>query len=484
MKQSIASDAVKLTSSKIITLLVSMITAMLLSRILTLKEYGTYSQIMLIINITTTIFVLGLPNSINYFLAPMENPKEKTRFLSTYYTFSTILSFLAGLVLVISTPLLVRYFDNALINNFIYILAVFPWARIILSSIENILIVYKKTTYIMIFRILNSILLLLIILMVEIFNWGFGTYMNLFIIVESSFAISVYILVKNIAGHIKVYFDKRLIRTILSFSLPIGLASVVGTLKTELDKLVIAGFYNTESLAIFTNAAREMPVTIIASSITAVLMPLMVKMLKKNKKIEAINLWGDATLLSYLVICFLATGFFVYAPEVMSLLYSEKYISGVPVFRIYALVLLFRCTYFGMVLNSTGKTKLILYCSVFALFLDFILNFLFYYMFGFIGPALSTLVTTLASAMYLLWATSQSIKIPFKKIFPWRNILYITLINILFGLAFAVIKQVIPWEVRIGEILESVVLGLIWGILYFSVYYRFLKTKWDMLNNY
>jgi O-antigen/teichoic acid export membrane protein len=184
------------------------------------------------------------------------------------------------------------------------------------------------------------------------------------------------------------------------------------------------------------------------------------------------------------VICFLATGFFVYAPEVMSLLYSEKYISGVPVFRIYALVLLFRCTYFGMVLNSTGKTKLILYCSVFALFLDFILNFLFYYMFGFIGPALSTLVTTLASAMYLLWATSQSIKIPFKKIFPWRNILYITLINILFGLAFAVIKQVIPWEVRIGEILESVVLGLIWGILYFSVYYRFLKTKWDMLNNY
>ena len=56
-------------------------------------------------------------------------------------------------------------------------------------------------------------------------------YMALFIVVEAAFAVIVYILVKNIAGHIKIYFDKTLIRRILNFSLPIGLASVVGTLK-------------------------------------------------------------------------------------------------------------------------------------------------------------------------------------------------------------------------------------------------------------
>ena len=157
MKQSIASDAVKLTTSKVITLLISLVTAMLLSRFRTLEEYGTYSQIMLVISLTTTIFMLGLPNSINYFLARTEDPKERNNFLSVYYTFSTILSFLAGLVLVMSAPLIVRYFDNALIKNFIYILAIYPWARIILSSIDNVLIVYKKTNHLMAFRILNSI---------------------------------------------------------------------------------------------------------------------------------------------------------------------------------------------------------------------------------------------------------------------------------------------------------------------------------------
>jgi O-antigen/teichoic acid export membrane protein len=482
LKQSIASDAVKLTTSKFITLLISLVTAMLLSRFRTLEEYGTYSQIMLVISLTTTIFMLGLPNSINYFLARTEDPIERNRFLSVYYTFSTILSFIAGLVLVISAPLIVRYFDNALIKNFIYVLAIYPWARIIQSSIDNVLIVYKKTNHLMAFRIINSIFLLLIIIIVESFNWGFAMYMALFIVVEAVFAVIVYILVKNIAGNIKIYFDKTLIRTIMNFSLPIGLASVVGTLKTELDKLVIAGFYDTESLAIYTNAAREMPVNIIASSITAVLMPQMVKMLKRNEKVEAVNLWGNATLFSYVIICFFATGLFVYAPEVMSLLYSDKYISGAPVFRVYALVLLFRSTYFGMVLNSIGKTKIILNCSVIALVLNFVLNFIFYYMFGFIGPAIATLVATLGSAMYLLWSTSKTIKIPFVRIFPWKTILYITMINILFGFAFAVIKQVIPLEVKYGEVLESVSLGLIWGVLYLLVTYKFLKNKWDVLN--
>jgi len=62
--------------------------------------------------------------------------------------------------LVLSTPLIVSYFDNALIKNFMYVLTVYPWSKIILSSTEHIYIVYQKTTRLMLFRILNSIFLL------------------------------------------------------------------------------------------------------------------------------------------------------------------------------------------------------------------------------------------------------------------------------------------------------------------------------------
>ncbi len=482
MKQSIAIDAVKLTTSKIVNISISMVIAMLLSRFRTLEEYGTYSQLLLVINLIVTIFMLGLPNSINFFLAGAESAEERQKFLSSYYTLSTILSFVTGLVLVLITPLISSYFDNAIIKNFMYVLAVYPWAKIILSSIDNIYIVYKKTTQLMLFRILNSISLLLIILLVEAFNWGFSMYMILFVAVETVFALSVYIIAKNVAGKIWVCLDKDLIRKIFKFSVPLGLASIVGTLSIELDKLLIGRFFNTEQLAIYTNAAREMPVTIIASSLTAVLMPQLVGLLKKNKNEKAIALWGEATSLSYVFICFFAAGLFTFAPEVISLLYSDKYLPGVTVFRIYNIVLLLRCTYFGMILNSIGKTKFILYSSIAALGLNVVMNYIFYLIFGFIGPAIATFIAIAVVVAFQLLATSRSINVPFKKLLPWMNLGVITILNFAMGILFSFIKEAVMLEFLTGEIIESIIWGAIWGILYGLIMAKFVKQKWTSLN--
>lgn len=482
MKQSIATDAVKLTASKIITMTISMISAMLLSRFRTLEEYGTYSQLLIVISLVSSIFMFGLPNSINFFLASAESSDEKQKFLSTYYTLSTILSFISGLALVLAAPLIVNYFNNAIIKNFMYVLAVYPWAKIILSSIENIYIVYEKTTRLIFFRILNSVSLLFIILLVEVFNLGFYMYMILFIAVEAVFALSVYIQVGNLSGRIWIYFDKDLIRKVLKFSVPLGLASVVGTLNIELDKLLIGRFFSTEQLAIYTNAAREMPVTIIASSITAVLMPQLVYLLKNGNKEKAITLWGDATSLSYVFICFFASGLFTFAPEVISLLYSNKYLPGVSVFRIYNIVLLFRCTYFGIILNSIGKTKFIFYSSIAALGLNIVLNYIFYRIFGFLGPAIATIISIVAILIFQLIETSKNIDVPLSNIFPWKELGVITIVNIVMGMIFTVIKEIVTLEVFTGDIIESIVLGVLWGVLYIILLYRFIKQKWALLN--
>lgn len=482
MKQSIAADATKLTVAKSITLIISLASVMLLSRFRTLEEYGTYSQLLMVVNITTTIFMLGLPNSINFFLARAESNEEKQKFLSVYYSLNTTLSLITGLVLILCAPLIVRYFDNALITSFIYVLAIFPWANIILSSIQNVYIVYKKSSQLMFFTILNSAFLLLIIILVEIFDWDFNMYMILFVIVNSAFAASVYIIVKNLAGRLSFVFDKELIKKILAFSIPLGLATVVGTISIELGKLFIGKFYNAAEFAIYTNAARELPVTIIAASVTAVLMPQLVRLLKNNKNLEAVTLWGDATSLSYIFICFFATGFFVYAPDVISLLYSDKFLPGVSVFRIYCVVLLLRCTYFGMILNSVGRTKFIFYSSVAALLLNALFIYPCYLLFGFVGPAIASFISITAMQYMQLSATSKSINTPLEKVFPWRTLGMISIVNIGIGLLFYLVKDALPLEIITGEVIESIILGFIWGVLYISIMFRPIKRKWTVLN--
>ena len=71
-KNNLGADAIKISASKIISLGMTMVTTMLLSRFRTLEEYGTYSQMLLVIGLVTSVCMLGLPNCINYFLARAE----------------------------------------------------------------------------------------------------------------------------------------------------------------------------------------------------------------------------------------------------------------------------------------------------------------------------------------------------------------------------------------------------------------------------
>lgn len=482
MKESIASDALKLSISKIITTSITLVTAMLLSRFTTLEEYGTYSQLLVVINIFTTIFMLGLPNSINFFLAKTEDVEEKQKFVSTYYTLSTILSIITGLVLVLSTPLIVQYFKNPMIKSFWYFLAVFPWTKIILVGIENFLVVYKKAMLLMIFRIVNSVLIVSAIVLANIFGLGFNAYIIIYIIIEAMVALSVYVIVKKVSGTMRFHIDKTILKNVLKFSIPIGLAATVGLLNVQLDKLLIGRLFSTDQLAIYTNAAKELPLSLIAVSITAVLMPQLVRLLKEQKNKEAIDLWSDATTLSYIFICFFSGALIVFAPEVITILYSAKYLPGVSVFRVYSIVLLLRCTYFGIILNSIGKTKLILYSSIAALGINIILNIICYYIFGFIGPAIATFVSISMVAIFQLIATAKSIDVRFKNVFPWKNIGIATAVNIVLGVIFMLVKNTIALELFGGEIIESVILGIIWGGIYMLIMFKTLKQKWHLLN--
>lgn len=482
MKSTIAGDALKLTISKMIILVLSMIAAMLLSRFRTLEEYGTYSQLLLVINLATSIIMLGLPNSINYFLARAETEESRQKFLSIYYTLSTILSFITGLALVLATPLIVSYFDNPLIEKFIYVLAVLPWTKIIISSIDHVLIVYEKTNLLMTFRILNSIVILLTIFVVEIFNLNFSHYMMVFILSESLFTVLVYGINYKTAGNLRINFNLIDIKEILKFSLPLGLASVVGSLSVELDKLIIGKFFSTTDVAIYANAAREMPVTIIASTLTAVLMPRLVRMLKNKEFEETINIWGNSIEISFIIICYVSFGLIAFSPEAISLLYSSKYLPGVDVFRIYSLVLLLRVTYFGMILNSMGKTKFIFYSSLLSLGLNIILSYGLYLIVGFTGPAYATLISILLVQTLQLFVTSKVINIEFRKIFPWKRMFHIITINLLLGILFSLIKINVNLERVTGSILESIILAFLWGVIYFLILRKRILVNWKALN--
>lgn len=485
-KSSIGGDAVILTVSKFMTTIIGVVTSMLLARFRTLDEYGTYSQIIMVVDLASTILLLGLPNSVNYFLAKADTKEGKQKFLSVYITISTVLTVIIGVCLNLATPLIIKYFDNPAITTLAYVFNIYPWSSLMLNSLSNVCVVYGKTDKLMLFNVAHAVCNLAIILIAQIFELSFGTYMLIYMTSSLLFAVFAVLWIRGIAGKIRLGIDIKLIKEIFVFCIPIGLASVVGTLNAELDKLVIANYFTTAEYAIFANAAKQLPVTMLTDSLTAVLLPCIVRLMKEKKTKDVVKVWGNAINISFAFMCLIAGGLFVFAPDVMSVFYSAKYATpeGINVFRIYTSILLLRFTYWGIVLNATGKTKLILYSSILSMLLNLIGNVAMYHAFGFIGPAISTFVVTVVIAFAQLHYTCKVLDCSVRRVFPWKRMCILLGETVGLGVTFFVIRYVflanLTGFIAIGA---SIALGGCWAILFVLLNFKKLLLSWKNLNS-
>lgn len=480
--KNLAKDAASLTAAKIITTLISLVSSMLLARFRTLEEYGTYSEILVVVSLATAIFTLGLPSSINYFLARAESEEERSRFLSIYYTLSTLLCFVMGIVLACATPIIVSYFNNSLIRNFTFVLVLLPWTKVIIGSISNVLIVYGKTALLAKVNIVNAAIALLSIFITNLFDWSFSEYMFLFVAGEMLVMLWVYVIIWRIEGSLKPKIEIYFFKQILQYAIPIGLATVVGTISTEVDKLMIGYFLEAEAIAIYANAGRELPLTMFSSSLTAVVLPQMARKLKLAEIDGAVSLWGKSLELGYIIIAFFVTVCVVFAPQIITFLYSEKYLLGTQVFRVYSLVLLLRVTYFGMVLSSVGKTKFIFYCSLFSLCINVFLNYLLFSLLGFIGPAIATFLTVLITNVAQLVVTCKVISVSFMNVFPWKKLLDCTGINLIWGaIVWSFVKQ-IDLGTDFLSIVRCICIGLAAMVVYVLAERKRVIHLWRELN--
>ncbi len=466
LNSNLSVQAFLLTASKILTLLISLITGMLLSRFRSLEEYGTYAELMTVITLAVSIFVLGLPNCINYFLPKAKGQKEQDNFLSTYYFAVTAISLLVGVLLVLLIPFLVRYYGNEQIRWYPYVLFIIPWTKVIIGGRSNMLVAVSRAHREIVHNILNSLALLAIILLTKFVDGTFQFYLILYVMVEVLFTAAVYFETGRIVQKINWSIDFKLLKTMFIFSIPMGLSTAMGTLSTELDKLTIGWLLNEEAVAVYANAGRELPITYLSTSFTAIILPQIVKSIAAGRTNHAVQLWKDSMELCFIIMGFFSAACIVFAPQIMSLLYSDKYLGGVAVFRIYAATLLLRITYWGMILNAYGKSKATMCASLISLAINIVLNFLCYSMFGFCGPAMATFISIFASTIFQVLFTKRITNMKLMDMIPFKGILKILAINWIAAILLVLFVDFIKLSTTWTDILTAVGIGCGWFIGY------------------
>ena len=478
----IGTSGVLLSASKILNLTISLVTSMLLARFRTLEEYGTFSEINTVVNLAVAILCIGLPSCLNYFVPRCENQKEQDQFVSLYYVVNTALAAFTGIVLILCTPVIAWYYKNDNLIYFSYALAIMPWANIILKSRDNILIATNQCKRAIVLNLAQSLTGLGIIFLTQVLDQPFSFYFILYVVEASVFSLLVYREAFRLVQKPVWRISKKLLKEVLSYAVPLGLSSAVATLSLELDKLVVGRFFTTEEVALYANCGKELPIAYIATSFSAVLMPIVVRNIKNGNKEYAIKKWKETIEFSMSIIAFFVAACLVFAPQMISLLYSEKYLAGTTIFRIYALVLLLRVTAFAMVLNALGKTKIILGISVCTLVINVALNITLTQMVGFAGSAMATVAAILLQAYLMLHFTSKQIAIPIRDLFPWKAIAFLTGINLIGGAVVFAILRLLKLGTDMTGILIVIGIGVVWMVLYALFLRKRLTTLWRSMN--
>jgi O-antigen/teichoic acid export membrane protein len=467
-----------LTAAKILDLVVDLLNVAIISRVFTLSEYGFYSQIMITATFFASFINLGLPSSINFFLAKEERYERKRKYLSNIVVLVNIIGFLSFIILFCIKGYISTYFENPSLGEYAYVFCLLPWIRLGILLRDNVFIVMNKVSNAIFNRVVMSIVRISLPITMLLVHLTFSNYILLFLFIEVSLFIyvqvSILFLFKGISFksiNIKLFIE------ILRYSIPLGVALAVGTINIQFDKIIIGKYFNTEEFAIFVNMSREIPVSALSASIVTIIMPSIIFKMQKKQYIEVVDLWKKTISFSYFIISPIIAILLCLSQESIILLYSEKYLDGLNVFRIYILILYFRVIYFGMILNAAGQTKKILNSSLLSLVLNIILSIILINILGFSGPAWATLISTLLMALYQLKVTSKILKLKIRDLFPWDNILKVTIKDLSLVIIVIALKYFIFIPIGIPSIWSLIIATTLWVIITTLFYLRFMRKS-------
>lgn len=398
-----SSDAIALMLIKMVTICLGFVVTRLLSQYLSTYDYGTYSQVLLVVSTVSSLTILGMMDGVNYFYCSEPDPQRRESCIATLFSMQCMLSGLAGALILLLRNSICSGFGNPDAERLMFLAAMLPLLQNLISMLQILMVSNGKARLIAVRNLIVSLARLGAVVLVVAVVRDVAVILAVTLLLDL-LQVGVFLVIlkqHNCIVRLRST-DFRLARKILTYCVPMALFTMLNALNRDCDKYLIALLTDTETLAIYTNASKVLPFDIVTASFCTVLLPRITRLVAEKEYENTVSLYR-----SFLEIAYVSTGILcctalAVAPQLLELLYTRKYMSGLHVFCIYILVDLFRFTNITLILSAAGKTVRLMAVSIGALAMNLVLNVLFYKMMGMAGPAVATLVTTVGTGIMIM----------------------------------------------------------------------------------
>lgn len=469
--QSRTSKVLALSLGETLTVLVGIVSGMVAARVLTMHDYATMRQTMLAYQFAAPLLTLALPLALYYFLPRSDEKKRRVLIgnLALLFLMGGVFSLflLAG-----GNKLLAWRFSNPDLEKTLFWMIPYPLFTLPAALLGAVLVVQGKVNSLTIYNIVSRLLLTVSIIVACILTKSYsGPIWAQVIFAMAALPVVLWLAFSSVPGKFQ-WPEIASMKSMIKYSVPMGLATMLGTITLQLDKIIVSSMCTPEEFAVYSNGAIEIPlIGVVTGSIATVILADMAISCRDGEFGNALALFRKAAVHSGLVLLPAMVFLMVFAEDFIVILFSDRYLESVTPFRIYLLVLPIRIVFYGSALMALGMTKVILWRSIGELFLNACLSVVLVYYVGYLGAAIATLLT-----LYL-WSAPFSIKIIARGfcckkygVLPFKELFQVLLVA--FSSALCV-SPLLLWD-SVSYFLRLPVAGLIYFVVYFILARRYV----------
>ena len=339
--------------------IISLATAMIMTRMLPKSEFAAYRQTLLAYSAAAPFFGLGISQAIFYFL-PKEDKRIRGRVLDAAFLLLVSGMVCAAFIVLGGNQVLAHRFHNPRVAGMLLMIA--PCALVALPAgiVSSVLVVRGESLRSSIISVSSQL------------GIGICTITGLICFASAEAAMSGYVLGTLITGCIAFWIMFRMMpadectlsfpemRHTLAFSVPLGASFMIGHLAMQMGGLLISVTASPQAFAVFAIGSQELPLQIITSSITSVILADMTLRFGRGEGRLASQLWTRAASKSLLFLLPSFAFLMTFADDYVILLFSRDYAASIPVFRVFLLLLPLRAFFFGSILIAAGESRFIL----------------------------------------------------------------------------------------------------------------------------
>ena len=440
--QSNSGQAAWLAVANLISFSFGIVSAAILSRFLSVEEYGSYRQVLYVYGTLLTVFSLGLPRAYSYFLArlPLAEGRDTVRKMNRIFMVSgTFFS----LTLFFGAPHIAAVLKNPELSVLLKWFSPTPLFLLPTLGLESVMATYRKAACATVYVVLSRTFKLACTVVPVIIFGGVRAAVIGFVL-SSFLCFAAGMLLERLPFRtVKNIPSSLCFKDLYNYSSALFVAGIWGILYQSAPQFFVSRWWGTGAFAEFSNGFVELPfASMIISAVAAVLLPAFSREAASGTpegKAEILRLWRSSFLKSAQIIYPLAIFACFFAGPVICILYGEQYSGSVIYFRIVLAVNLLRVVPFAPVMLALDKVRAYsnatLVCALAAIGLDSLYVHFFSMAWGI------AVIQCIAFAVYvilLLREISAALGVRMRELVPWKPVLMTALISsISCAMAFA-----------------------------------------------